>query len=67
MKKVEKSKMAKIFFYRVSKKGDGAMIETRNFINLFQIYYNLCVQNDSFISYVVFELFEIIGGGNSSK
>ena len=39
------------------------MIETQNFMNLFQIYYNLCVQNDSFISYVVFELLAIIGGG----
>ena len=39
------------------------MIETQNFMNLFQIYYNLCVQNDKFISCVVFELLAIIGGG----
>ena len=42
------------------------MIETQNSINVFLIYHFICVLNDSFVLYVVFELLAISGGGGTS-
>ena len=42
------------------------MMETQNSINVFLIYHIICVLNDSFVSYVVFELLAISGWGWTS-